>query len=141
MSPLTLTPNAEKVVADYLRTHEDVAAITNRIVSETPKSTDTPWVRYTQLNEPDIVRPLDYAVKPYIQLDCYAGRTGGQPEASLLKRTVRAALVAMPDADDVDDAEISDVEIRGDSRLPDSQMADRERFILTFTVVMRPKRS
>lgn len=133
---LTLTPNSERVIADYLREHEDVAAITSSVVSETPKKTDTPWIRYTQLNKRDIARPVDYALEAYFQLDCYAGRTGGQPEASLLARTVRAALVAMPDSEDVDGAVVSDVEIRGDSRLPDPQMDSRERFILTFTVTM-----
>lgn len=130
---LTLTPNAEKVVADYLRAHPDVAAITGRIVEKTPNSMDTPWVRYTQLAKPAMGNHRsDHALSPYFQFDCYAGKDGGQPEASLLARTVRAALVELRGA--IGGAVITGVEIRGDSRQPDTQLDSRERFVLSAVV-------
>lgn len=132
--------NAEKLVADYLREHDGVVAITGdrRVGSKTPEAIDTPWIRYTQLNRADLARPLDYFTAPYLQLDCYAGKDGGQPEASLLSRTVRAAMMAMPD-EDFDDAIVTDVECRGDARIPDVQLDNRERFILSFLVRVKPR--
>lgn len=133
---LTLSPNAEKVVADYLR---ETVEITDRIVSKTPKSTDEPWVRYTQLNKRawDGHRS-DYFLEAYFQFECYAGKEGGQPEASELGRTVRAALVHMPFADEVEGAVITGVDIRGDSRQPDLSLDSRERFIISAAVWMHP---
>ena len=133
---LSLTPNAEKVIADYLREVPEILAITQdrRVTSRTPDSTDKPWVRYTQLNARSSHRS-DHLIGVYVQLDCYAGRAGGQPEASLLRRTVRAALVAMPEAS-VEGAVITGVEIRGDSRQPDPQLDNRERFVISADVWM-----
>ena len=134
---LTLTPNAEKVIADYLREHPDVSAITDRIVSKTPKSMDDPWVRYSQIAKRTPHRS-DHFLEVFVQLDCYAGRDDvsahdGQPGASLLARTVRAAMMALPEAD-LDGVVVTGVDPRGDSRQPDTQIDNRERFILQFVV-------
>lgn len=139
---LQLTANSERVIADYLREHPDVAAITDRIVSKTPTKTDTPWVRYTLLNERSIGgHRSDHLREAFVQLEAYAGKDGfsahaGQPGASLLARTVRAAMMAMPE-ESHDDAVVTGVEPRGYSRIPDTQLDNRERYIAQFAVWLR----
>lgn len=137
---MTLIPNGEKVVADYLRTHSAVAPLCTRVTSKAPDNRDTAWIRYHQLNatkEPKS-RP-EWLITFLLQLDCYAGKTGGQPEASLLARTVRAALLDMPTAT-LADAVVSRVAIVSMPRLPDTAMEPaRERFVITANVQMRSR--
>jgi hypothetical protein len=128
-------PDGEKITSRYLREHADVAALVDRVVGKTPDTTSTPWVRLTQLdatNAPGSRR--EHLISYLLQLDCYAGADGGQPEAKLLARTVRAALELMPDATH-DGAVCTSVRIVGDVRRPDTDFEKaRERVILTAIV-------
>lgn len=131
-----MIPDAERAVSHYLLEDNDVTTLCGRrIVGKTPSTTDEPWVRATWLaamNDPRI--PVDYLTTNMVQLDCYAGKDGGQPEAKLLARTVRASLDAMPAADN-DDVEVTAVRFVGMVRLPDTDFEPaRERVILTAQV-------
>jgi hypothetical protein len=128
-------PYAEKIIADHLRD-----AVDTRVVGRTPSSTDDAWIRLTQLDARAVGGSrADHLIEFLIQLDCYAGKTGGQPEANLLARTTREALVEMPELPH-EDAVVAGVDIRGHARIPDLELDDpaRERFILTAVVWMHP---
>lgn len=93
--PLATVVDIERLVSDYLRTHADIVALSTRIVGKTPESKTTSWVRVTELDSPDMdISPVH--VESMVQLDCYAGATGGQPEVNTLARTVRAVLTTLP---------------------------------------------
>lgn len=92
---LTTVPDVERLVSDYLRTHADITALNTRIVGKSPESKTTSWVRVTELDSPQVNQP-DHLVESLMQFDCYAGATGGQPEANTLARTVRAVLGTLP---------------------------------------------
>jgi hypothetical protein len=135
-----LIPDAEKVVSRYLREHEDVTAVCPRIVATMPGTgtggTDTAWVRVLELAGPSQSdSKADHLVTFLLQIDCYAGRTGGQPEAKLIARTVRAALNDMPGSHD--GAVVTAVRNAGWRRVPDTDFEPaRERVIVTATAVM-----
>lgn len=137
MTPLVLIPDAEKVVSDYLREVDEVEAIVGRrVVGKTPSSVAEPWVRLTRINAADDANSsADHLVAFYLQADCYAGASGGQPEANLLGRTVRAALKAMQGTS-VGGTVVSRVRV-SDGRIADPQLEPaRERTIVTATVYM-----
>lgn len=119
-----MIPDCEKIVSDYLRD-----SLGKRVVGKPPSSTVDAWIQVTQLaaiqND-----PADHLVEFYLQFDCYAGATGGQPEANLLARTVREFLIALNGTQA--DAVISVVRIAGDVRLPDTSFDPaRDRRILS----------
>lgn len=124
----------EKVAADYLRANAAVRALTTRVVSKTPDTTSAGWVRTTTLDARDEARSgLDHNITYLLQFDCYAGATGGKPEASALARTVRAALQAMPGVRD--GVVVSRVAFTGHIRIPDTALEPaRERFIVSAQV-------
>lgn len=124
----------EKIAADYIRTNSAVHALTTRVVSKTPDTTTTAWVRTTTLDARDDARSnLDHLITYLVQFDCYSGATGGKPEASALARTVRAALKAMPGKHD--GAIITRVAFTGHIRIPDTALEPaRERFIVTAEI-------
>lgn len=129
-----MIPSAEQVVGDYLREHAGVAALGARIVGTTPRDTDQPWVRITLLGDPSVDDPADHLVAGYLQLDCYAGRDGGQAEADMLRRTVRAALGDIATASHVD-AVVTGATVGGTLRLPDQDFEPaRERYVVSATV-------
>lgn len=126
-----LIPDAEKIVSRYLRVHPDVSTLGARIVGKSPDRRDTPWVRITQLDASNEPRSrVEHLISFLLQFDCYAGRDGGQPEASMLARTVRAALHAMPDARH-EEAVVTQVTFTSMIRNPDLDIEPaRERVIL-----------
>lgn len=125
-----MIPNGEKVVADHVRD-----ATGYRVVSKTPDTIVDPWIRYTQLDARQIRRP-DHLVEFYIQFDCYAGKDGGQPEATAIGRELRAALQELPGTSD-DEVVVSEVRINGDARIPDLDFEGaRERKVLTALIYM-----
>lgn len=138
---IDLGPDVERIVMTHLREHDDVAAIVGRrVVVQTPSSTDTPWIRVEQLDAPSDARsPVDHLVGYLLQFDCYAGGDGGRPEATLLGRTVRAVLSAMPQAEH-EGAVITSAKIAGHSRIPDAIDFEpaRERVIITALIHARP---
>lgn len=135
-----MIPDAERIVSDYLRSHAAVAALDTRVVSKTPGDdaggTAQSWVRVTQLdaqNSPQS-RP-EHLIDYLLQIDSYAGKDGGKPEASLLNRTVRAALDDMPGVHD--GVVVTSVKFTNNARLPDSDFKEpRERYVLTTSIHM-----
>lgn len=127
-----MIPDIEKIVATQLRADSAVIALAARIVGKTPSSIGDPWVRVTQLDGPsDGV--TDRLVAFLVQLDCYAGSDGGQPEANLLGRTVRASLRSMRGS--VADAVVTGHRIVSDARIPDTAFEPaRERRVVTVEI-------
>lgn len=137
-------PNAEKLIADYLRELDAVP----RVVNKTPQDQSTGWVRLTKLSAPSQTEPLDWLIRYMIQLDCYAGagtpeepdalgNTGGRPEATELASVVRAAMKEMPG--NLTGAVCTGTQCIGDASNPDEVFAeDRERVILTFYAWIHP---
>lgn len=138
-----MIPDIEKITSDYLRAHPDVEDLVGRRVVAYPpdeKRRSTPWVRITLLDAPSPPRSsTDHLIRFLVQFDCYAGEdrpgeTHGQPEANLLARTVRAALLGMPAASH-DGAVVTDVRFAGMIRLPDTNFEPaRERVALTTEI-------
>jgi hypothetical protein len=128
-----LIPYAEKLVSDHLRSYPGVEDLEARVRGTTPDTLDEPWVRVTMLDASQTDVP-DHLVGFYFQFDCYAGKEGGQPEASLLARTVREALTNLEGT--FTDGTVSGVRINGQARIPDPDADEpaRERVILTATV-------
>lgn len=134
-------PDIEAVVAGYLLTHDDVEELVGaRVGGRHPRSTATPWVKITQLGATGLTKTL-HVTQTNLQLDCYGGDDvdTAQSEASLLARTVRAALNDMPEAD-LDGVVVSAVTFFGPRRVPDTSAGDpaRERFILDANVTAHP---
>jgi hypothetical protein len=134
MTPVTLIPDGERLVSNYLREHTDVSAIATRVVGKPPPSFEDPWVQVTLLDAANQANSQpEHLINYLIQCDCYAGEDGGQPEAKLLAFTVRAALDAMPGTHD--DVVVSSVRFTGMARVPDPDHSPtRERVILTAIV-------
>ena len=129
-------PYAQKIVSDYLREHDDVGG---RVVSTPPDGDKrgTSWVMVTQLAAPqDPTSRHDHLVEFYFQIDCYAGATGGLPEALTLGGDVRAAIVAMPDRRH-DDAVVTATQITVRPLDPDTDDGARRanRVVLTASVL------
>lgn len=126
-----MIPDAEKVISKHLRDETD-----ERVVGKTPENTDESWVRLTLLDDPAVDGARhEHLIEAFVQLDCYAGREGGQPEANLLSRAIRAGVVDMPNH------EHEDVTVTGATarrrRSPDPEFAPaRERVIVTARVWM-----
>lgn len=121
-------PDIEKVVSNHIRNLVDV-----RVVGKTPKDTEDAWVRVTQLDARQL-NTADHLIEFLLQLDVYAGKDGGQPEASLLTRNVRAALGDIHEASH-QDAVVNGASIVGSARIPDQDFEPaRERFALNVTV-------
>lgn len=133
--------NAEAVVGAYLRTHPAVVALEARVLGETPDSTDKPWVQVTLINPSNETRnrQVEWLVGYYLQLDCYAGKDGGQSEAYSLASAVRSALVAITTVE-LDDAVATDVEFLTMPRIPDTEFEPaRQRYVLDAIVYMHPR--
>lgn len=135
-----MIPDAEAIVGAFLRAQEPIAAIAARVVGTTPDDTSKPWVRVTQLNAGDDTgSDVEHLIGFLLQFDCYAGASGKQAQASLLARTVRAALKSMPDQD-FDTVVVSRVRFTTNARLPDGDFEPaRERFVIDAIVQMHPK--
>lgn len=131
-----LIVDIEKLASAYLREH-----VASRVVGKTPSNTDTGWVRVTLLTAPTPAdSKIDHHVANMVQFDCYAGKDGGQPEANLIARTVRAALMEMGE-EDFDDAVVGAVRILSHIRRPDTDGFDpaRERVEITADIYVHPK--
>lgn len=142
MSPLVLLPDVEALVGQWLREHEDIAALNARVAGRTPDSMTHPWIRVTRLDAPRLAKAtFDHAIRPALQLDCYAGKTAmdaqdGQREANLLGATARAVLMALRGTTR-DGVAIGAVNILGDRRVPDTTREPAlERVVLTVEIVL-----
>ena len=129
-----MVPDIEKVIAYYLRNHDGVTGTGARVVGKTPEDLSKPWVRVIRLDGQQN-DPADHVTGFLVQLDCYAGKGGGQPEANLIGRTVRAALRDMPGGSHTG-AVVTATRVVGDARIPDPDISPtRERVVLTVEVV------
>lgn len=134
-----MIPDIEKVVGAYLREHDDIVALSAEVTGQTPRDTTGAWVRLTLLAAPDASSGVEHLIGFLIQLDCYSSHAGldGSPqkEASVLGRTVRAALKALQGTTQ-DGVVVTGVQFPGMLRLPDEQDFEpaRERIVLTATV-------
>lgn len=127
-----VTPDVEAITATYLLAH---SALDDRIGGRHPKTTATPWIKLTQIGDSVFSRSTRL-VHAYLQFDCYGGndKDTAQGEASLLARTLRAALNDMPAATHTG-AVVTGVVFTANRRVPDPDFTpDRERFILDATV-------
>lgn len=131
-----IIPDTERAVTHYLLDDTEVAALVGRrVVGKPPSDQSEPFVQVSWLTAAgDPMLSHDYLTASLIQVDCYAGREGGQPEAKLLARTVRAALDVMP-AETFDEIDVSAVRFVGFARVADDNFEPaRERVIITAEV-------
>lgn len=122
--------NGVRLISDYLREADGIP----RVVVRTPNDSDTEgWVRITQLNAPSETEPIDHLFRFMVQLDCYASKSGGYPEAHAIAAAARDALKAMPGT--YERGVVTGVQCVGHAYIPDTDFEpDRERFVLTFYV-------
>lgn len=135
--------NAEAIVSAYLREEAAVKALQTKVQGQTPedKYLAKPWIRVTLLDPQNVTgtREVEWLMAYYLQLDCYAGETGGQAEAFKLAQAVRNALVALPSVE-LEGAVATDVEFLSMPRIPDTDFSPaRERYIADVVVYMHPK--
>lgn len=127
-----MSVDAEKLLSRHLREHPAIIDLDARVVGKTPSSTSTPWIKVVQIDGPQ-ADPADHLTGYTLQLDCYAGSEGGQPEASQLARTVRGAVFEAPGSHT--EGVVTATRIAGAIRLPDTDFEPaRERFVLTVEV-------
>lgn len=127
-------PYMQKIVSDYLRSNATLTAVTNRIVSEPPDKTETPWVMVRQLDATDTGQiAAEHLINYLFQFDCYVGEGEGTPQVFSLGHKVRDALKAMQGTTQ-GGAVISKVLITGDRPLPDTDLAGRWRKVIDATI-------
>ncbi len=134
-----MIPFMEKILADYLRSAPDVAAIAGeRVGTKNPRTLDEPWVRVTIYDDPPTGRSsVDHHVAFYVQLDCFAGKEGTQEEANFLGRTIRGLLGGMAQQD-FDGAVLSGAKATGSRSLPDEDFdPTMDRYVVTGIVWAR----
>lgn len=100
MPEIDVLPDAELVAVQWLRTVTAVTALSDRIYTQFPDDDPVwPLVTVSRIGGLPVVRQrLDAAS---LQVDCWGNPADveGRPDASLLARTVRAALHQMPGQD------------------------------------------
>lgn len=135
-----MIPDAEGFVGTYLREHPDIVALDARVSTELPRSFTKPWVKVTQLDDNAVNGSrTDWLIEYLLQFDCYAASEGGSVGASIVSRTVRAALRDMP-LTTLDDAVVTGVEFISAPRVPDDSFEPaRERYVRSVTIWAHPK--
>jgi hypothetical protein len=129
---LTLIPDIEKLVSDYVRDHADIIALSTRVVGRTPVDKYQSWIHIAQLDAPQVNSP-DHLVEFMVQFDCYAGVDGGQPEAISLARTVRAILGTLAGSHSA--GTVTGVRVLGGPRTLDTKIEPaRDREIVTAII-------
>lgn len=134
--PTVVTPDVEAITATYLLAHDGLEPLVgSRIGGRHPKSTGTPWIKVVQIGDA-VFSESTHLVHAFLQFDCYGGKDidTAQGEASLVSRTLRAALNDMPEATH-SAAVVTGVVFTGRRRVPDPDFQPaRERFILDATI-------
>lgn len=141
---LATIPDAEALVAGWLREHDDIAALGARVGTRTPATMTLPWIRVTQLDAPRL-RPatFDVAIRFVLQLDCYAGKATtdaqtGRAEAVALGAAARAVLMSLSGTV-AGDVAVPSVDITTHMRRPDTTLKPaRERVILIAEILLKP---
>lgn len=116
----------KRIVGDHLRDAGLRASYT------APADRSTAYTRIRMVNAPESGDGVDHLVPYLLQLDVYAGDTGGYPEAWDTADAVRRELRALEGYADTDGV-ITRVQIIGATDLPDSEgfEAARERIAIT----------
>lgn len=118
------------------------AALAVHVATETPGTTDEPWVRITLID--DIPNPRSRPLhhhRAYLQLDCYAGEDGGTVEAESVATDVVAAVTAMSEATHASGV-VTYSKVTGRRMLPDGDFAPaRPRVIVEAALSLHPKAS
>jgi hypothetical protein len=129
-------PFMEKILGDYLRDAPGVEAIVgDRVGTKTPKTLSEPWVRVNVLADPATGKSAaDHHIGFYVQIDCFAGKTGSQGGVNLLARTVRALVGEM--ADHVyEGAVVTGAKVEGSRPVPDDSFEPTmDRYVVTATI-------
>lgn len=122
----------ERLVSDYLRDQEI------RVVGKPPKDRDSAWVMVTMLASPkDPTSTVDWLIAYLVQLDCYAGASGGQPEANDLASEVWDAIEELPQSDH--DIGVVTATRSSAIRQPDVEFEPaRDRVIIRSTIHAHP---
>lgn len=127
-----MIPDAEKAIGDYLR-----GVLDTRVAGESPASVEDSWVRVTLIDDAatDGGRANRHFAC-YVQIDCFAGRSGTQATARALAVEVRNHLAVMHEQA-LDDVVVSGAETRM-SRQPDTSFEpEMQCYSVTGTVWMR----
>jgi hypothetical protein len=133
----TLIPDAIELVGGYLRDHADVAAIVDDRIAVELGPLHDPQIRMTLFDPVPVESRTNHLIENFLQLDCYAGQSNSSVEASLLGRTVQAALNAMRGP--YDGGTVTHVEFTGGGLLPDTDVKPpRWRYIVEATVLLHP---
>lgn len=129
-------PDIEAPLSAYLKAQSSVTSLKARVVGTTPSNTETPWVRIIQLDAKAVGGSRsEHLIDWMVQFDCYAGKTGGQKEASALTRAVRAELAALSERE-AEGVVITGVEFLSCPRIEDTEIDEpaRQRFALTARI-------
>ena len=135
-----MLPDIEILVVAHLRNTQSVIDLTTRIGTRTPSSLAGQFVKVTVLDDQQTPGSKAlHLVDCLVQIDCYgsSNRDSAHAEASLLARTVREAVIAMPSASHTG-AVVSSARASS-RRLPDTDLEPaRERYIVTGTLSLHP---
>ena len=133
-----MLPDTEVLVVAHLRATDAVMALTQRVGTKTPVSLDGQFAKVTLLDEGQNRRSSAlHVVHPLMQIDCYgsSNRDSAHAEASLLARTIREAIVAMPNASH--SGAVVTAARATQRRLPDTELEPaRERYIVTCELTL-----
>lgn len=135
-----MLPDIEILVVQHLRNTAAVTALTTRIGTKSPSNLAGQFVKVTVLDDQQTAGSKAlHLVDCLVQIDCYgsSNHDSAHAEASLLARTVREAVVAMPAAAHTGAVVTS---ARASQRhLPDTELDPaRERYIVTGTLSLHP---
>ena len=135
-----MIPDIEVLVVTHLRATLAVTSLTSRIGTRTPSSLQGQFARVTSLDERQTPRsPALHLIDCLVQVDCYgsSNRDSAHAEASLLARTIREAVHAMPSASH-SGAVVTAARVSS-SRQPDATLEPpRERYVLTCELTVHP---
>lgn len=139
---LALIPEADALVAGWLRAHPAIVSLDANVAGTLPDSITRPWIRVTSFGpDDDETSRLEHLLDYFLQLDCYAGSVStkageGQGEASTLVRTARAVL-REKQGQTLDGVVVCEVRFGGMPRIPDTYFEPaRERYALDVFVRM-----
>jgi hypothetical protein len=134
-------PDAEALVTAYLKDQGSVEDLGARVVGVPPDDKSTPWVQVLQIDYPAVEGHRSEHLLEWLgQLDCYAGKEGGQAEASALARGVREAIRVMADQA-FEDVVVTGHRVISAPRLSDDavESTGRVRYPLTVAIYLHAR--
>lgn len=133
---VTLLPDIERLLTDFLRAQPEVTTIVgNRVYTEIPDNPTFPLVRARRVGGfPTLHRPL-YIDAPLVQVEGYAATKGA---ARLLAETCRAVLAERAEGGHATGV-VADVTFGALIWLPDEDFTPpKPRYIADATLTVRP---